>query len=106
MTRLAGMTLSFDQAADKVKNLKGSPGNPELLSLYALYKQVLPFHGNGNIFLQGTVGDNSTSRPGMLDMKGKAKWDAWTDKKGVGQEDAKTQYVQLVEQLIEKYGVN
>ena len=34
------------------------------------------------LFKQGSVGDNNTERPGMLDFKGKAKWDAWTEKKG------------------------
>lgn len=61
--------FQFEEAADKVKNLKTSPSNEELLELYALYKQ-------------GTVGDNTTPKPGMLDMKGKAKWGAWNDKKG------------------------
>ncbi|KAJ7364328.1 acyl CoA binding protein-domain-containing protein [Mycena albidolilacea] len=28
-------------------------------------------------FKQATIGDISTSRPGMFDFEGKAKWDAW-----------------------------
>ncbi|CAD6186333.1 unnamed protein product [Caenorhabditis auriculariae] len=87
------MTLSFDDAASKVKSLKTSPSNEELLALYALFKQ-------------GTVGDNNTSKPGMLDFKGKAKWEAWEAKKGTNSEDAKKAYVDLVEKLIEKYGSN
>ena len=36
----------------------------ELKQIYALYKQ-------------GTIGDNTTEKPGMLDLKAKAKWEAW-----------------------------
>lgn len=34
------------------------------------------------LFKQGTVGDVNTSRPGVFDLKGKAKWDAWDKQKG------------------------
>ncbi|KAK6037238.1 acyl CoA binding protein [Cooperia oncophora] len=61
--------LQFDEAATKVKSLKASPSNDQLLELYALFKQ-------------GTVGDNNTDKPGMFDLKGKAKWSAWDGKKG------------------------
>ena len=37
----SAMTLTFDEAAAKVKTLKASPSNDELLKLYALFKQVL-----------------------------------------------------------------
>lgn len=47
----------------------------ELLHIYSLYKQ-------------GTTGDNTTDRPGMLDLKGKAKWDAWTKLKGKSKDAA------------------
>ena len=60
--------------------------------MYALYKQ-------------GTIGDVNTPRPGMLDIKGKAKWDAWNKKKGMDQREAKEKYVVLVAQLKEKHGV-
>lgn len=40
----------------------------------------------------------------MLDFKGKAKWDAWNNKKSLGQETAKEQYVAKVEELIAKIG--
>ena len=47
----------------------------EFLQLYSLFKQA-------------TVGDINTNRPGMLDFKGKAKWDAWEKVKGKSKEDA------------------
>jgi acyl-CoA-binding protein len=58
----------------------------DLLELYAYYKQA-------------TAGDVTGSRPGMLDMKGRAKFDAWTKKKGTSKDDAMTKYVALVDRL-------
>lgn len=40
----------------------------------------------------------------MLDLKGKAKWDAWESKKGTSQDAAKEKYIALVETLKQKYG--
>merc|ERR1711953_125458 len=77
---------AFEDAAEAAKSLSSKPSNDDLLELYSLYKQ-------------GTVGDCNTSRPGMLDMKGKAKWDAWNAKKGMSQDDAKNAYIAKVESL-------
>jgi len=82
--------MSFEAAAEEVKNLTKKPNNDELLKLYALFKQ-------------GSTGDCNTSRPGMLDLKGKAKWDAWNALKGKSQDDAKNEYVALVDELKAKY---
>ncbi|CAL1270573.1 unnamed protein product [Larinioides sclopetarius] len=82
----------FDKAAEDVKNLKSKPTDEELLELYALFKQA-------------TVGDCNTARPGMFDLKGKAKWDAWNGKKGMDQTEAKEAYVTKVSHLIEIYGL-
>ena len=32
---------------------------------------------------QASEGDCNTERPGMFDLKGKAKWDSWNSKKGM-----------------------
>jgi len=77
----------FTEAQARVKTLKTSPSTDQLLELYALYKQ-------------GSGGDVSGSRPGMLDLKGRAKYDAWTKKKGMSKDAAMTAYVTLVEQLL------
>jgi diazepam-binding inhibitor (GABA receptor modulating acyl-CoA-binding protein) len=66
----------FETAAKEIKdsakaNVKMT--DDELLQIYSLYKQ-------------GTVGDNNTDKPGMLDFKGKAKWEAWTKIKGTKKE--------------------
>ncbi|GLH14212.1 hypothetical protein R5R35_003604 [Gryllus longicercus] len=83
----------FQQAAEDVKKLAKTPSDDELLEIYALFKQ-------------GTVGDVNTARPGMLDFKGKAKWDAWDSKKGMSTDAAKEAYIAKVKQLIETYGKN
>lgn len=44
-------------------------------------------------------------RPGMLDFKGKAKWDAWESKKGMAKDAAMTSYVAKAEELIAAYGL-
>ena len=63
-----------------------SQTNDEKLALYAYYKQA-------------TVGDNTTPAPGMFDLTGKAKWNAWNDKKGLSTEDAMNAYIDEVEKL-------
>ncbi|KAJ7317093.1 hypothetical protein JRQ81_003255, partial [Phrynocephalus forsythii] len=52
----------FEKVVEEVKNLKSKPTDPEMLTIYHHYKQA-------------TVGDVNTERPGMLDFKGKTKWD-------------------------------
>ncbi|OJT20928.1 acyl-CoA-binding protein [Archangium sp. Cb G35] len=77
----------FRSAQERVKTLKTRPSNDTLLELYALFKQA-------------TEGDVQGKRPGMLDVKGRAKYDAWTGRKGLGKEAAMQQYVALVERLL------
>jgi diazepam-binding inhibitor (GABA receptor modulating acyl-CoA-binding protein) len=79
----------FAAAQERVKTLKRRPSNDELLALYGLYKQA-------------TEGDVTGSRPGMLDPKGRAKFDAWTAKKGLAAADARKAYVALVAELEKK----
>ena len=52
------------------------------------------------------VGDCNIEQPGMTDLKGKAKWDAWNAKKGVLQDEAKVQYAELAITMIEKHGMS
>ena len=82
--------MSFEEAtarmsSDDIKDQVGALSNEDKLDFYALFKQ-------------GTVGDINTERPGMLDMKGKAKWDAWKAKEGMSQDDAKAAYVAKVQE--------
>jgi len=82
------MTLDerFADAQKRVTQLSTRPSNEQLLQLYGLYKQ-------------GLFGDVQGKRPGLLDPKGRAKWDAWSSLKGVAQEEAKRRYVELCERL-------
>nr|XP_006137690.1 acyl-CoA-binding protein [Pelodiscus sinensis] len=56
-------------------------------------------------FKQATVGDVNTERPGFMDFKGKAKWDAWNELKGMSKEEAMKAYIAKVEELKSKYGI-
>ena len=76
----------FEQAAADAKQLPEKPDNATLLRLYALYKQ-------------GTVGDVSGKRPGMMEFVGRAKYDAWAGIEGMSQDEARQAYVDLVETL-------
>jgi diazepam-binding inhibitor (GABA receptor modulator, acyl-CoA-binding protein) len=77
----------FRSAQERVKTLPTRPSNDTLLQLYSLFKQ-------------GTEGDVQGKRPGMLDIKGRAKFDAWAGRKGLAREAAMQQYVDLVERLL------
>lgn len=77
---------AFEQASITSKTLKKAPDNDALLALYSLYKQ-------------GSVGDCSGTRPGVMDMVGRAKFDAWMARKGTAREAAMGEYVALVTQL-------
>ena len=76
----------FAVAKDRVEKLESRPSNDEMLQLYGLYKQA-------------TQGDVSGARPGMLDLKGRAKYDAWARKKGTSKDEAMKAYVALVAKL-------
>jgi acyl-CoA-binding protein len=76
----------FEAATRDVKTLSTRPTNEELLKLYSLFKQA-------------TEGDVKGSRPGMLDLKGRAKFDAWAGKKGMAADEAMQEYVGLVRHL-------
>jgi len=83
---MAELADRFAAATEAVKELPERPGNDDMLRLYALYKQ-------------GSVGDASGDRPGMMDFVGRAKYDAWADVAGMSQDDAMDAYVELVESL-------
>ncbi|GJQ85346.1 hypothetical protein Trydic_g12652 [Trypoxylus dichotomus] len=70
---------SFKVMAEKVRTMK-TPNDSDSLELYSYYKQA-------------TVGDCNTERPGALDVKSRAKWDAWSGKKGTSQDEAKEKYI-------------
>jgi diazepam-binding inhibitor (GABA receptor modulating acyl-CoA-binding protein) len=79
---MSDLAQRFADAQARIKPVTGL-GNDVLLDLYALYKQA-------------TSGDVTGARPGMLDVKGRAKYDAWAKRKGMTQDAAMEQYIALV----------
>jgi carboxylesterase len=87
----ASLDAAFDEAAATSKTLRKAPDNDTLLALYSLYKQA-------------SLGDVSGERPGALDMVNRAKYDAWSGRKGTSREDAMKAYIELVAKLKEGDG--
>ena len=82
---------SLKQAAIDAKKLPQKPDNDTLLQLYALYKQ-------------GSIGDVAGDRPGFFDFVAVAKFEAWEGIRGRSQDDAKQQYIDLVQKLSRSTG--
>ena len=80
---------TFEEAVEAIKENKAI-SQDEQLALYGLYKQA-------------NIGDVNIERPGMLNMSGKAKWDAWKKEEGKTNDEAKAAYVTLVGELNAKY---
>ncbi|WWD18506.1 hypothetical protein CI109_102958 [Kwoniella shandongensis] len=95
MSAIRDIDAQFHRAVDIVQSLpKGGPiqtSYEEKLWLYSLYKQ-------------GTEGDITIPRPGMLDLLGKAKWDSWNKQKGIDKTEAKRLYVNALVKILKKYG--
>jgi acyl-CoA-binding protein len=83
---MADLQADFDAAVANSKKLATRPDNTTLLKIYGLYKQA-------------TSGDVTDKKPGFGDMVGRAKWDAWNGLKGTSSDDAKRQYVELIQSL-------
>lgn len=77
----------FEQAVVNSKLLSEKPGNDVLLQLYSLYKQAT----------EGDVTGDAPANP--FDFVAKAKYNAWESLKGVASDDAKQQYIDLVDKL-------
>lgn len=86
MVYIVAMSAEFEAALERVKTLAKTPSPNDLLTLYGLFKQA-------------TGGDATGARPGMLDIKGRAKFDAWASRKGMSADAAKMAYVEFVNQL-------
>lgn len=83
------MTLEekFEEAKERILTLKEKPSNDTMLKVYSLYKQ-------------GSQGDINMEAPGVFDFVAKAKYNAWEQLKGLSQEDAQKQYIELVNELL------
>ena len=77
----------FEKAVEDSKNLSERPSNETLLVLYSYYKQA-------------TEGDNENDPPANpFDFVSKAKYEAWVKLKGMTQEAAMAEYVDLINKL-------
>lgn len=76
----------FNEAVKSLDSLPEEPPNDVKLKLYALYKQA-------------TVGKCNASKPGVFDLVGKAKWDAWNTLGDMPQEKAQEEYASLIGKL-------
>lgn len=78
----------FLENSNSIKNINKKPTNSDLLLLYKYYKQ-------------STIGDCNIRRPtGFLDIKNKAKWDAWNEIKGMSKIDSMINYNEIVKKII------
>jgi diazepam-binding inhibitor (GABA receptor modulator, acyl-CoA-binding protein) len=87
-TTMSDLKHQFEQAVIDSKNLPERPDNATLLKLYGLFKQ-------------GSGGDVAGERPGITDLIGRAKWDAWHALQGTSTAEAMRQYVALIADLKE-----
>ena len=83
---MSDLNAAFEAAVAQSKTLSERPDNATLLKIYALYKQA-------------TQGDNEDKKPSFTDMVGRAKWDAWEKLKDSSQDEAKQQYIDLINSL-------
>ena len=76
---------AFEAAAARVASLAGAGdlSDDQLLKLYALFKQ-------------GTDGPCTSAKPSFFDLKGKAKWGAWSALGALPPAEARRQYVELL----------
>lgn len=90
----ADLAQRFEAAVEKVstapKNGPLKPSNEMKLKMYALYRQAKD-------------GDAHGKRPGMMDIVGRLKYDAWADLKGTSHEEAMRCYVTEVEAFEAKF---
>lgn len=81
----------FKTSTESVKTLP-SCTNENKLRLYARFKQA-------------TVGPSNGSRPSAFDPVGRAKYDAWAELKDMNKDEAKAEYCDLADSLLQAAGL-
>ncbi|MGH8030014.1 MAG: acyl-CoA-binding protein, partial [Arenimonas sp.] len=88
------LVARFEAAAERVATAPAGgtlkPSNEMKLRMYALYRQA-------------NDGDVQGKRPGMMDIVGRLKYDAWAELKGTAREDAMRRYADQVESIERKF---
>ena len=85
---MSDLKQEFEAAVNYVQTAEGDfkPSNELKLEMYALFKQ-------------GSEGDVSGKKPGMLDVVGRAKYGAWEKLKGMSSDEAMQTYIDKVNSL-------
>ncbi len=90
----ADLVARFEAAVAKVASAPADgsmkPSNEMKLKMYALYRQARD-------------GDAQGKRPGLMDLAGRFKYDAWADLKGLAREEAMRRYADEVDSLERKF---
>ena len=76
----------FARAVNKVEEMYTRMDNATIRKLYAYYKQA-------------TEGDISGKRPSALRLRNRIKFDAWSSISGMSKDEAKSAYIELVNNL-------
>ena len=80
----------FIHSTEIIKTLTKRPTNDELLKLYGLFKQA-------------TEGNNNTPQPLIINIKDRAKWNAWYTQKGKTRRTVQKEYSDFVQNLLANY---
>jgi diazepam-binding inhibitor (GABA receptor modulating acyl-CoA-binding protein) len=91
---MSELEQKFHDAVEKVRTAPADgvfkPSNEYKLRMYALFRQA-------------TDGDVSGKKPGMLDLIGRFKYQAWESVKGSSCEEAMRQYIAEVAKVEAQY---
>ena len=79
--------MDFETCAQSLRDKKPNLSDDQKKEVYGLFKQ-------------GSNGDNTAEAPYAIQMEAKAKWQAWEDKKGMSQDDAKQAYIDYCTPLL------
>lgn len=80
------LETQFNNAAKHLETLVGKLDSNRLLIFYSLYKQ-------------STVGPCNTPKPGIFNMQGRAKWNAWNDLGRMSKSDAMVAYITKLKEV-------
>jgi acyl-CoA-binding protein len=79
------LLADFQQATQRAQALPSQPREIEL-ELHGLYRQA-------------TLGDASGNRPAIFDVEGRARYDAWSRRRGMSRTAAMRAYIELLAKL-------
>lgn len=95
-------------ATDGSPQAKGSELPAMAEEIKALLKDRMNLEEKLEVFSlrqQFTEGDCSTPKPGLFEIRERAKWNAWMKRKGMPREEAKQRLLERIQQLKEKYNL-